>query len=113
MANNLDIQERTLAQISDSTNSINQHGSQAERVRKSVYQPIVCRITDHDNDTTSETDDADKMAIFCSIRHGEPWIQGKKDMQQEHITHQANAGADNTPSNVTVLFPNFDYSEFS
>lgn len=110
MANTLGIPERTLAQVSASTNSINVVGGTDGR--KSVYQPLVVRITDHDRDTgvANETD-ADKMALFYSRRHGEAW---QCDQGLEHIVVKAaeNPVTTATPSNVTVLFPNFDYSTF-
>ena len=110
MTNTVSIPERTLAQISASTNSINVVGGTDGR--KSVYQPLVARITDHaDNDATEVGADTDKMAIFKSKAHGQPWI---KDIGQEHVVFEADADpvTNATPTNVTVLFPNFDYSTF-
>lgn len=104
MANTLDIPERTFAQLADSTNSINVIGGTDGR--ESVYQPLVCRVSDHDDNDASETGtDTDKMAIFVSVRHGEPW---KKDVGIQHIIHQGAAPA----TDVTVLYPDFDYSTF-
>jgi len=110
MANTLGIPERTLAQISEATNSINVVGGADGRL--SVYQPLVCRITDHDDNDAAETGtDTDKMALFYSKHHGQPW---KKDVGLKHIPIQAAADPVATPtaSDVTVLFPNFDYSTF-
>lgn len=110
MANTLGIPERTLAQVSESTNSINVVGGVDGRL--SVYQPIVVRITDHDRDTGGVNEaDPDKMALFYSRRHGEAW---QCDQGLEHIVVKAAANPVTTPtaSNVTVLFPNFDYSTF-
>lgn len=104
MANTLGIPERTMAQIVDSTNAINTLGGSG--VRLSAYQPLVVRISDHArNDATEVTDDADKMALFVSQRHGEPW---KNDWGQEHIISEADA----TKTNATVIYPDFDYTDF-
>lgn len=115
MANNLGIQERTLAQVSESTNSINQidpTGDDATKPRKSAYQSIVVRITDHVADDNAEADDPTKMALFMSSRHGEPW---KADVGLTHLVVQADADpvANPTSDEVTVLYPNFDYSTFA
>lgn len=111
MANTLGIPERTLAQISAATNSINVIGGVDGRL--SPYQPLVCRITDHkDNDAAEVGTDTSKMALFYNKAHGQPW---KKDANVlEHIVHKAAADpvANATPVNVSVLFPNFDYSTF-
>lgn len=115
MANTLGIQERTLAQISAATNTINlidPTGDVAASPRKSAYQPIVCRVTDHEDNVGAEVGtDTDKMAIFRSQRHGEPWL---KDTALKHVIIKAAADpvATPTPVDVTVLYPNFDYSTF-
>ena len=111
MSNTLSIPERTLAQISESTNSINVIGGTDGR--KSVYEPLVCRITDHaDNDASETGADTNKMALFASSRHGEPW---KKDVGITHLVIKANADpvTNATATTVTVLFPNFDYTTFN
>ena len=81
MANNLSIIERTLAQLSDSTNSVNVIGGAGGR--DSVYQPLTIRVTDHVDDDNAEADDANLMALFVSCRHGEPF---KKDSNV--LTHK-------------------------
>lgn len=104
MANTLNIPERTMAQLIDSTNSINVVGSADGR--KSVYEPLVVRISDHVRNIAGETGtDTEKMAIFCSQRHGEPF---KNDVGLEHIISNADA----TLTNATVIYPDFDYSTF-
>jgi len=116
MANTLGIQEVTLAQVSDNTHAINAidlTGAVAATPRKSVYQPIVVRVTDHaDNDAAETGADTDKMAIFQSSRHGEPW---KKDVGTQHKIHPI-AGAAIAPiasgDDYTVIFPDFDYTDF-
>ncbi|MBV1929751.1 MAG: hypothetical protein KUG81_09610, partial [Gammaproteobacteria bacterium] len=71
MANTLNILERTLAQVVDSTNTLHVLGT--TNGRESVYEPLVVRITDHQDDDNAETgSDTEKMALFVSQRHGEP-----------------------------------------
>lgn len=111
MANTLGIPERTLVQISDATNSINIIGG--VNGRKSPYQPLVCRITDHADNVIGETGtDTSKMALFKSQAHGQPWI---KDVGIRHKVYKAgvNPASPATPTDVTVLFPNFNYATFS
>lgn len=111
MANTLNIPERTLAQLGDSTNSINVIGGVGGR--KSPYQPLVCRVTDHADNVSGETgSDTSKMAIFQSRGHGHPWI---KDVGIKHKVYKvgANPAVPATPTDVTVLFPNFNYATFS
>jgi len=75
MSNTLNILERTLAQVGDSTNTLHVLGT--TNGRSSVYEPLLVRITDHaDDDNTKTGAEADSMAIFVSQRHGEPF---KKD----------------------------------
>lgn len=110
MANTLGIPERTLAQVSEKTNSINVIGGVDGR--NSAYEPLVVRITDHKDNVALEEDDPDKMAIFTSSRHGEPWQKDFGSLEHVVIQAAANPVTTPTPTNVTVLFPNFDYSTF-
>lgn len=113
MANTVNILERTLAQVSDSTNSIHTLG--ITNGRSSVYKALVVRITDSDYDQGGTGADTDKMALFMSKRHGEPFVLGgNKDMATVHkvIKADANPVTNATDTDVTVLFPNFDYSTF-
>lgn len=104
MANTLNIPERTMLQLVDSTNSINVIGGADGR--KSAYEPLVVRISNHTRNTVGETGkDTSKMAIFTSSRHGEPW---KNDVGIEHIISNADAAK----LNATVIYPDFDYSTF-
>ncbi len=104
MTNTVNIPEVTLAQAADSTNAVNTRGKQE------YLKPRVIRITDHANNDASEVGaDTDKMALFHQQALGHPWIQGLRDMQQSHIIHQ---GTTAIPTNVTILFPNWDYSTF-
>ncbi len=129
MANPFGLQEVTLNQLGDSTHAINaidETGALAASPRKSVYQPFVVIVTDHEdtkNSLTGWPDGgaaptstalnaaylADGIALFSSMRHGEPF---KKDNGTlKHILHRADS-TPNVPTDVTTLFPNFDYSTF-
>ena len=109
MANTLGIPERTLAQLSNATNSINIIGGTDGRL--SAYEPLVVRVTDHvDNDATEVGSNTDKMAIFHSRRHGEPWMKHANVL--ETVIHKQVA-AEAVPTNVSCLYPNFNYSTFS
>lgn len=106
MANSFNIPEVTLNQLGDSTHAIN------TTTRKSPYQPLVARATNHADDTgvdcTTEALLDANAAIFVQKRHGEPWV---KDVGTQHIVHKA-AATPAVPTNVTVLFPNFNYTTF-
>lgn len=89
MANTLNILERTLAQVLDSTNDLHTLGT--TNGRESVYEPLVVRITDHaDNDAGETGTDTDKMALFVSQRHGEPFIKDANVLA--HVIHSAGQG---------------------
>jgi len=110
MANTLNIPERTLAQISSSTDTINVIGG--VNGRKSALEHIVCRVTDHADNVAGEVGaDTNKMAIFTSRGHGHPWI---KDVGLRHVVVLAAANPVTTPTrtDVTVLYPNFTYTTF-
>lgn len=112
MANTLNIPERTLAQISEATNTINIIASTGDS-RRSVYQVLVCRVTDHDDNDAGETgDDSDKMAIFMSTRHGEPWKKDANVLVHKVIRADADPVTNPTDPQVSVLYPNFDYTTF-
>jgi hypothetical protein len=99
MANTLGILERTLAQVADKTNSINVIGTAGGRL--SVYEPVVVRITDHeDNDAAETATDTEKMALFLSRRHGEQWE--KQSGTLKHIIAKATAGSALTVNTTTV-----------
>ena len=111
MANTLSIPERTLAQISESTNSINVIGGADGRL--SAYQPLVARITDHaDNDAGETGSDTDLMAIFKSCAHGQPWIKDANVLIHKVIEADADPVEITTDTDVSVLYHNFDYSTF-
>lgn len=114
MANSFNIPERTLNQLGDSTNSINVIGGADGRT--SVYQPLVVRATTHVDDkgtncTTEALLDSDAV-LFVSQRHGEPWTKGSvRDVGLVHKIHKA-AATPAVPTDVTLLYPNFNYSTF-
>lgn len=111
MANTLGIPERTLAQLSSAANSINVIGGVDGRL--SAYEPLVVRVTDHVDNVSGEVGaDTTKMAIFHSARHGEPWM--KQDGVLNTVIVKANADPVTNPTatNVSCLYPNFDYSTF-
>ena len=109
MANNLGITEVTLAQASEATHAVNLYENRPHQ--NGVGGPLVIRITDHADNVGAEEDDPDKMAIFVSKAFGKPWV---KDYGLQHIVVQADADpvANPTPTNVTVLYPNYDYTQF-
>lgn len=132
MANPFGLQEVTLNQLGDSTHAINAvdtTGAVSGSPRKSVYQPISVIVSNHEDTTSNLTTDwpdgtgatADAAAedhmtaevvIMTSSRHGEPFVKGgKRDMSLKHILHEA-AGIPAVPVDVTVLYPNFDYTTF-
>ena len=79
MTNTVNILERTLAQVADSTNTVHVLGTANGRL--SVYEPLVIRITDHDDDDNSKVaDEVDSMALFVSQRHGEPFTKDKNSL---------------------------------
>lgn len=116
MANTLYIREVTLAQISDSTNTVNGIGAvpiaNVRQNRSWAYEPMVVRVTDHEADAGG-TDVAEDMALFMSVRHGEPWVM--VGHQTEKVTHPL-PGAVAAPIaagvNFSVIYPDFDYTTF-
>lgn len=118
MANTIYIREVTLAQISDSTNTVNAIGTapvaNVKQARASAYEPIVVRVTDHVADDGGTTDFSEGMALFCSVRHGEPWVM--IGHQSQKITHPL-PGAVPAPiasgTDYSVIYPDFDYTTFS
>lgn len=99
MANTLNILERTLAQVADSTNDVHTLGTANGRL--SAYEPLIVRITDHaDNDGAETGADTDKMALFKSVRHGEPFQ--KQANVQVHKVVKATAGSGLTVDTTVV-----------
>lgn len=121
MANTLGLPEVTLAQVSDSTHAINAidlTGAVSATPRKSVYQPIVVRVTDHaHNDAAEVGTDTDKMAIFESCRHGEPWKKvannlGHKIWPEDRTTFAPIDTVGGDDDDFNIIYPDFDYSTF-
>ena len=116
MANNLNIPEVTLLQISDASHAINVIGAAATNARTSVYQPAVVRVTDHATNDVGETDDPTKMALFESCAHGQPWRADKGAIEHRiwPLAGVAAApiviGTDGTDMNI--IYPDFDYTTF-
>lgn len=104
MANTLNITEVTLNQAADSTHAVNTAGYWSN-----VH---VIRITDHVSNDTGETGkDTDKMAIFERKALGHPWM--RRGTHLSNIMHDTvKAGTDAIPTNVEVLYPDWDYSKF-
>lgn len=103
MANNLGLTEVTLAQAADSTNAVNTAGW--------WDRPHVIRITDHVSDTTGETDNGDNMAIFERKALGHPWMRaGTK--KGSVIWKTVTPATDAIPTDVEVLYPDWDYADF-
>lgn len=97
MANTLGIPERTLAQISDSTNAVNLVGTATGR-RSSAYAPHVVRVTDHVDDDNAETGaDTSKMALFVSKAVGQPWVH---EPGLKHVIYQEGAASGATATAV-------------
>ena len=94
---------RTLAQLGNSTDTINQLAINGG-VRLSPTDALVCRMSDHIDDNGVAT--PEDSAIFTSKEHGAPWV--KYDGQKKVIQY-ANALVNNITTSVTVLYPNFDY----
>ena len=120
MANNLNIAEVTLAQISDSTHPVNIVAADitgaAYYSRLSVYQPKVVRVTDHDTNDAGETDDPEKMALFESCAHGQPW-RADKGAIEHRIWPLAGVAAapivvGTNGDKMNIIYPDFDYTTF-
>ena len=95
--NSKGLEEYTLAELADST----------------LYDSImpdsghkVVRATDHVHNTVAEEEDTDKMAIFECRDRGYPWV--KQGNTLEHVLHTGAL----PPTNVTMLYPDWDYTKF-
>ena len=121
MANTLNILERTLAQISNETvrpNLASEFGTVpaagVKQTRSWAYEPMVVRVTNHPADDGGTTDNAEGMALFCSMRHGEPWMM--IGQQTEKLTWPlpgvAQAPIVGETDAFSCIFPDFDYTTF-
>ena len=108
------VAHRTLVQVSESTNTINLLAARPEAL------DVLCvRITDHADDTSAYTlsgtpptqAELEGMAIFTSAALGQPWVK-KGGNSQVIVQADADPVTNATATNVTVLFPNYDYSTF-
>lgn len=108
------VAHRTLAQVSESTNSINLLSARPEPT------DVLCvRITDHADDTSTYTlsgtaptqAELEGMAIFTSAALGQPWVK-KGGLAHEIVVADADPVTNATSDTVTTLFPNYDYSTF-
>lgn len=103
MPNNLGITEVTLAQAADSTHAVNTVGW--------WDRPHVIRITNHASNVAAEEDDGEQMAIFERKAIGHPWMRrGTHLGTKRHET--VDPATDSIPTDVEVLYPDWDYSEF-
>lgn len=107
MANTLGIPEVTLRQAADATNAVN-----LSNMFESMGGNVVIRITDHkDNEATETGAGTDFMAIFYRKAHGHPWM--RRGTRITGLIHETvDASTDTIPTNVEVLYPDFDYTEF-
>ena len=104
------VEHRTLAQVGDSTDTINLLSARPEPT-----DVLAVRITDHADDTSTYTLSAtppteaelEGMAIFTSAQFGKPWV---KKGGLAHVVQQS--GVDTVTSTVTTLYPDYDYSTF-
>ncbi len=117
MANNLNIREVSLAEVSSKANTVNTIGvayiSNVKQSRVSVYAPMVVRVTNHPANTVAEENDPTKMALFLSQRHGEPWVM--VGHQLETLTHPLPGGSHAPITDVKAyhtIYPDFDYTTF-
>ena len=117
MANTIYIREVTLAQISDSTNTVNTIGAtpiaNVKQNRSWSYEPMVVRVTDHVADDGGTAGNAEGMALFCSVRHGEPWVMiGHQPQKITHPLPGVAAAPIATGTDFSVIYPDFDYTTF-
>ena len=99
--------ERTLLQMSVATDTINAVDP-VNGPRFSAYQPMTVIATDHDSDQPAGT--IEERAVFKSARVGEPWI--KNDNVVASVIFQQAETPTAVPTDVTVLYPNWDYTTF-
>lgn len=111
MANNLNIAEYTLAQASAAATACNVLGSSAGN-RPYWDTSMTIRITDHKDNVALEEDDPDKMALFTSPRIGMPWTKDAGVLEHVVVLADADPVTNPTPTNVSVLMPNYDYTTF-
>lgn len=101
MANSLNLPEVTLAQLCDSTHSVNDDGWWSNK--------LAVRVTGHKTDTAAEEDNPEVMAIFERSARGHPWM--KRGTLPNTKVYQHTAGG-TIPDDATTYYPDFDYTEF-
>lgn len=107
MSNTLGITEVTLAQAADSTHAVN-----LTPQPESMGRGVTIRITDHVNNDKGATDkDTTRMALFHRKAHGHPWMR-KGTHLSAPIWETVDPLTDVIPTNVEVLYPDFDYTTF-
>lgn len=98
MANTLNIREVNIAQLCDTSNSINGIGEAftgaVKNSRQEAWGDMLVRVTDSVADQGVSGDNADGMALFTSKAHGQPWIADKN--KEDHIISRASAGTGHT-----------------
>lgn len=105
MANTLGLTEVTLLQLVASTHAINANGTW-DKVK-------VVRVSDHASNVAEEVgSDTEKMAIFECKAKGKPWE--RRGTTLKHNIHRQEVGDDSTevPTDVEVIYPNWDYTTF-
>lgn len=126
MANTAGIREVTLAQISDKTHQINLasafgtppldgtgNNPDIKQTRSWSYEPLVVRVTDHVADGGGTGNDTESMALFMSIRHGEPWVMvGHQTQKITHPLPGATIAPIATGTDYSVIYVDFDYNTF-
>jgi len=121
MANTINIREVTLAQISDSTNEVNAVSgfgtapiTGTKQTRSWAYEPFVLRVTNHPADGGGTGGDAESMALFLSVRHGEPWVMTGHQPEKLiwPLPGAAQAAITTETDAFSCIFPDWDYSTF-
>ena len=112
MANTANIVEVTFAEISNRDTQVNdaaqfgEFSGATKLTRSDVYKPMIVRVTDHPEDDGSTGNVVEGFALYCSMRHGEPWM--RTGHQTDHLIHSGAAViADTQP--YSVIYPNYDY----
>lgn len=104
MANTLNITEVTLAQAADSTHAVNTVGW--------WDRPHVIRISNHASNVVAEVgSDTDRMAIFERKAVGHPWMRRGTHLSNK-IWETVDPATDSIPTDVEVLYPDWDYADF-
>lgn len=98
MPNTVGLPEMTLAEMADST--------QFDAVMAGSDRKVVRASNHADNDATEIGSDTNKMAIFECRGRGYPWVKQANVLSS--VTHVGEL----PPTNVTLLFADWDYTQF-